>query len=90
MDWPVTEGYVKALATHFDLRLSFSWREGGFRREMLREQARTAPVRFVDSTGQARSIGGDRGAPSTRLKFPQLSANRERPAIPPCLSLSLG
>jgi 3'-phosphoadenosine 5'-phosphosulfate sulfotransferase (PAPS reductase)/FAD synthetase len=75
MDWPCTTGYVAAVARHFGLRLSESWRQGGFEREMLRKDERTAPVVFVDSAGQRRSIGGQRGALSTRRRFPQTSAD---------------
>ena len=38
MDWPVTGAYVAAQAAAFGLPLYRSWREGGFEREMLRQE----------------------------------------------------
>ncbi len=37
MDWPVTEAYCRAFARHFEVPIFFSWKAGGFKREMLRE-----------------------------------------------------
>jgi hypothetical protein len=44
MDWPITESYCEAIAKAFGIPLTFSHRVGGFEREMLRENAPTAPV----------------------------------------------
>lgn len=73
MDWPVTAAYCKAFADAFDLRLYFSWKVGGFEREMTRCNARTAPVRFETPEGDVRQTGGTRGKLSTRMLFPQVS-----------------
>lgn len=75
MDWPVTREYCKAVAKALGLPIYFSWREGGFEREMLRENSRTAPVAFETPEGEVRKVGGTRGKESTRLKFPQVSAD---------------
>ena len=56
MDWPVTADYCKKFAEAFGVRLSFSWKEGGFEREMLRKDAPTAPVHFY--TRGAEDAGG--------------------------------
>lgn len=74
MDWPITTDYCKKFAEAFGVKMSFSWREGGFEREMLRKETATAPVHFYSKTGELMSIGG-KGDPGTRLKFPQLSAS---------------
>jgi 3'-phosphoadenosine 5'-phosphosulfate sulfotransferase (PAPS reductase)/FAD synthetase len=74
MDWPITPGYCKAVAQHFKLPIYFSWREGGFEREMLRHEALTAPVHFETPDGEV-IRGGISGTPNTREKFPQVSAN---------------
>ncbi len=73
MDWPVTEAYCQAIAKAFGIPISFSWRVGGMEREMLRNDASTAPVAIPAGGGHA-LIGGD-GPRGTRLKFPQLSAS---------------
>ena len=73
MDWPSSAPYCRALAAAFGLPIYFSWREGGFLREMLRQDAATGPIVFETPHGlDAR--GGD-GPRNTRLRFPQVSAD---------------
>ncbi|WP_145144428.1 phosphoadenosine phosphosulfate reductase family protein [Roseomonas gilardii] len=73
MDWPSSAPYCRALAEAFGMPIYFSWRKGGFLREMLRQDAATAPIVFETPHGlDAR--GGD-GPRNTRLRFPQVSAD---------------
>jgi 3'-phosphoadenosine 5'-phosphosulfate sulfotransferase (PAPS reductase)/FAD synthetase len=74
MDWPITTDYCKKFAEAFGVRISFSWKEGGFEREMLRNEAPTAPVHFYTQDGEKREVGGA-GPYGTRRKFPQVSAD---------------
>lgn len=74
MDWPITPGYCRAFADAFGLDLYFSWREGGFKRELLKENDRTAPVHFETPDG-TQSAGGVRGKIATRHKFPAVVAD---------------
>src|SRR5436305_9654212 len=46
VDWPCTESYVRAVGKALGVRTFFQWRLGGFRGEMLKENACTRPVRF--------------------------------------------
>lgn len=46
MDWEVTPAYCRAFAKHFDVPIYFSWKEGGFKKEMLRNEELTAPTWF--------------------------------------------
>ncbi len=75
MDWPVTEAYCAAFAKAMGLRIFFSWKVGGFEREMLRENSRTAPIAWETETGGVKIVGGDGGKESTRRKFPQVAAD---------------
>ena len=75
MDWPCTDAFMQALADAFRIPLYFSWREGGFEREMLRENCGTAPIIFTRGDGSLVRIGGERSRDSTRRKFPQVSAS---------------
>lgn len=75
MDWDCTPGYCKAFAKAFDVPIYFSWKEGGFEREMLRQNSRTAPTKFESEDGSIRTIGGVAGKLSTRRKFPQVSGD---------------
>lgn len=79
MDWPVTESYCKQFADHFGIPIFFSWKVGGFEREMLKENARTAPTKFemrTDDGGvEIGVVGGIRGKIATRRKFPQVSGD---------------
>lgn len=84
MDWPITESYCEAVAKHFDLPIYFSWKEGGFKREMLRNETPTAPTTFQQPVigdnmvecglVECKTVGG-KGPNGTRQKFPQVSAN---------------
>lgn len=75
MDWPVTPDYCQAIASHLSLPLFFSWKNGGFLREMMRENQLTAPTTFETLDGSTMTVGGTKGKPSTRRKFPQVSAD---------------
>lgn len=73
MDWPVTADYCQKLAAAFGMPYYVSWREGGFLREMLRENQATAPVHAQTPTGIV--ISGGAGPANTRRKFPQVTAS---------------
>lgn len=73
MDWPVTEAYCNAFARALGLSISYSWKEGGMEREMLRNQQPTAPS-MIPVDGKMVAVGGE-GPDGTRLKFPQVSAS---------------
>lgn len=72
MDWESTPSYCRAFAAAFGLPIYFSWKQGGFEREMNRENALTAPIFFETPEG-LKGVGGTRGKQSTRRKFPQIS-----------------
>ena len=77
MDWEVTTSYCKAFAAYFDVPIYFSWKQGGFKREMLRKDALTAPIQFEAPVEGGMpvlmTVGGVTGNLSTRMKFPQVS-----------------
>ena len=72
-DWPITTDYCRKLAETFGVTIRFQWKMGGFKREMLRNNSRTAPTRFELPDGSTATVGGKRGKLSTRMKFPQCS-----------------
>lgn len=73
MDWDVTEDYCRKFAKAFGVPIYFSWKEGGFKREMLRDNSPTARTWFETPDG-LKVIGG-KGPNGTRLKFPQVAAD---------------
>lgn len=73
MDWECTPAYCEAFAKAFGVPIYFSWKEGGFEREMLRKNKLTAPTSFENENKEIITVGGIRGKKSTRLKFPQVS-----------------
>lgn len=75
MDWPITTGYCIAFAKAFNVKLYFQWKQGGFKREMLRHNQRTAPTSYEQQDSTIKTTGGNAGKFSTRRKFPQLSAD---------------
>lgn len=75
MDWPVTESYCQAFGRAFGLRTLFSWKVGGFEREMTRHNTKTAPIAFERQDGTLCVTGGDGGKDGTRMRFPQVAAD---------------
>lgn len=73
MDWPCHHAYVDKFANAFGVPITYSWREGGFKRELERDNTPTAPS-IVPINGQMQKVGGN-GPENTRGKFPQVSAN---------------
>jgi 3'-phosphoadenosine 5'-phosphosulfate sulfotransferase (PAPS reductase)/FAD synthetase len=72
MDWPVTRAYCSKFAEALGLTIYFSWKQGGFEGEMLRENALTRPISFETPEG-LHQAGGVRGKLATRRLFPQVS-----------------
>lgn len=75
MDWAVTDDYCRKVADHFGIPCYFSWREGGFEREMLRENALTGGVKYEATNGELVYLpaADQKRFYNTRLKFPQKS-----------------
>lgn len=75
MDWPCTASYCRRLCDALGVTLRFSWREGGFLREMLRTDAPTAAMLFETEDGSLGRAGGKSEERGTRRRFPQVSAD---------------
>jgi 3'-phosphoadenosine 5'-phosphosulfate sulfotransferase (PAPS reductase)/FAD synthetase len=73
MDWPSTPAYCRKFADAFGVKIYFSWREGGFLREMLRNDSPTA--RTIFETPEGTRTAGGKGPKNTRLQFPQVGAD---------------
>jgi 3'-phosphoadenosine 5'-phosphosulfate sulfotransferase (PAPS reductase)/FAD synthetase len=71
MDWPCTPGCVRAVGRALGVRVLCQWRLGGFLGELLKDGARTRPVRFDRQDGGVGEAGGLRGTVGTRRRFPQ-------------------
>lgn len=77
MDWRITKGYCKAYAKAFNTPIYFSWRDGGFKREMLRDNQPTGDTIFEDENHNVIRIPSRQGERynNTRRKFPQVTAD---------------
>jgi 3'-phosphoadenosine 5'-phosphosulfate sulfotransferase (PAPS reductase)/FAD synthetase len=77
MDWAITEDYCRAFAKAFGSEIYFSWKEGGFEREMLRDNDWTAPIVYEDENHNLITSPSLKTPKfkNTRLKFPQQSAS---------------
>lgn len=67
-DWACTTSYCQAFADAFELPIVFSWREGGIKREIYRENEGLQPVLFETAAGTVKLESRNGG--STRRKFP--------------------
>lgn len=65
--------YCRKFAEAFGVKIFFQWKEGGFKREMLRKEEYTAPTHFECIDHSIGKVGGTSGKLSTRWKFPQAS-----------------
>lgn len=74
-DWEVTPDYCRRFAEAFGVKIYFQWKEGGFKRELFRQNSLTAPTLFELPDGSVNKIGGKSGELNTRCKFPQQSAD---------------
>ena len=74
MDWACTPAYCRAVAEALNLPIYFSWLEGGFEREMNKNNQCRARTWFETPYG-LRSGGGKSDRLGTRLMFPQISGN---------------
>lgn len=74
-DWEITPDYCRRFAEAFGVKIYFQWKEGGFKREMLRDNTKTAPTYFETQDGIIGKIGGTKESLGTRLRFPQVSAD---------------
>jgi tRNA(Ile)-lysidine synthase TilS/MesJ len=72
-DWEISTDYCRKFAEAFGVKIYFQWKEGGFKRELFRENSLTAPVCFEMEDGTVGKAGGTTGKKSTRRKFPQQS-----------------
>lgn len=89
MDWRPTRAYCEAFAKAMGLRLFFSWKQGGFEGEMLREDAYTRPTCFETPTGLV-TLGGGRGKKATRRVFPQVTADLSKRWCSAYLKIDVG
>jgi 3'-phosphoadenosine 5'-phosphosulfate sulfotransferase (PAPS reductase)/FAD synthetase len=72
-DWGCTTSYCQAFADAFDLKIYFSYREGGIIREMYRENEGLQDVILKDNNEEIRFKS--RKGNSSRKKFPAISAS---------------
>lgn len=75
MDWPVTTSYVKALGRALGIPVYLSWKTGGFLRELMRQDARTASTKWEEPGGTIGEAGGVSGPVGTRRRWPAQSTN---------------
>lgn len=76
MDWIFMESYVKKLAHHFDIPLYYSWLDGGFKGEMLKNNS-FSKSHLVETPSGLIELERDkkRSRPGTRMRFPQQAAD---------------
>jgi 3'-phosphoadenosine 5'-phosphosulfate sulfotransferase (PAPS reductase)/FAD synthetase len=73
MDWPCTVSFCRAIGRALVLPLYVSYREGGFEREMLRDEDPPGGVSYESPSGD-HFLPGGKTPLTTRMKFPQVGA----------------
>jgi 3'-phosphoadenosine 5'-phosphosulfate sulfotransferase (PAPS reductase)/FAD synthetase len=77
-DWPSTDGYVKKIAEHFGVYLSYQWRDYGFYGELYRKNQRTNDVKFTRYGSTFNLPSSKNGKQTTRCKWPAKSADLKK------------
>ncbi len=91
MDWLFMRDYNRKLAEAFGLPLYFSWLEGGFEQEMLKQDSYSRPHKVETPEGLL-TLARDttRSKPGTRLRFPQLSPSLQTRWCSSALKIDVG
>lgn len=91
MDWPFMTSYNRQLAAAFALPIYFSWLDGGFEGEMLKENSYSRAHHIETPTGLL-TLARDtkRAVPATRRKFPQVSASLQTRWCSSALKIDVG
>jgi 3'-phosphoadenosine 5'-phosphosulfate sulfotransferase (PAPS reductase)/FAD synthetase len=89
MDWTFMADYNRKLAQAFNVPLYFSWLEGGFEGEMLKENCPSRPHK-VETPDGLLTLERDQSRIGTRLRFPQLSANLQTRWCSSALKIDVG
>jgi len=91
MDWLFMRDYVRKLAEAMSLPVYFSWLEGGFEGEMLKDNAYGRPHKVETPDGLI-TLERDtsRGKPGTRQRFPQVSPSLQTRWCSSALKIDVG
>ncbi len=92
MDWQCTEAYCQAFADAFGLKLEFSYKEGGFLREMTRDDAFTADKVVTDVNGELITVKASDNPKykNTRMKYPQKTGDLSQRWCSSYLKIDIG
>lgn len=91
MDWPFMADYTRQLADAFGVPIYFSWLEGGFEAEMLKDGCYSRPHKVETPNGLITLARDEkRSRPGTRLRFPQVSANLQTRWCSSALKIDVG
>jgi 3'-phosphoadenosine 5'-phosphosulfate sulfotransferase (PAPS reductase)/FAD synthetase len=75
LDWPAAESYNNAVGELYGIPVTFQWRERGIYGEMMRREALTGAVHYVNESGEIVTLPTKSGKKNTRLKWPAMSAD---------------
>ncbi len=93
MDWEITSNYCQKFAEAFNVPIYFSYKEGGFYREMFRDNAPTAPNFFQMPTVSGEVVwksSGGIGDTNTRLKWPMVTGDLSKRWCSSYLKIDVG
>lgn len=88
MDWPVSRDYCRKVAQHLGVNYRESWREGGFKGELLKHNSVSQPIIFTDRDGR-HSYPPVRALPNTRRRWPSTSADLKTRWCSPSLKIEV-
>lgn len=91
MDWPFMRDYCRQFASAMGMPIYFSWLEGGFEGEMLKENSFSRPHHVETPDGKIiLERDTQRTQPGTRLMFPQQSPSLQTRWCSSALKIDVG
>lgn len=91
MDWVFMRDYVRQFGEVMGLPVYFSWLDGGFEGEMLKENSYSRPHKVETPDGLiVLERDKTRSTPGTRLRFPQLSPSLQTRWCSSALKIDVG
>ncbi len=89
MDWLFMHDYVRKFGEMMNIPIYFSWLEGGFEGEMLKQNSISKPHHFESPDGLI-TLGRERSRPGTRYRFPQMAASLQTRWCSSSLKIDVG
>jgi 3'-phosphoadenosine 5'-phosphosulfate sulfotransferase (PAPS reductase)/FAD synthetase len=74
-DWKCTKSYCEAFAKAFGVKILFSYKEGGIKREIYKNNEETQPIYYQEEMGGKYKVAYPDPIKNTRMRFPAVAGD---------------